>query len=199
MRKYIAMIAAALLLLCTLTACSEETPTPAEIFGMIESSENMRVELVINFDNIQCSTTIIEEDGERSHVSMETESFGAKSGDEYYVDTVDGVRWIYTENADGTWGKESLHQLLNTATSSGFADFFSDALYYKEDGNYRMYKTASVEFEDMTFNDVEIMILEDGSYCLTAVVSKTVDSLPVYGGATITFRQGGAAITIPEV
>lgn len=199
MKKYMAMLAAVLLMLCSFTACGEDLATPEEMFETIKAAEDLRVEMVIRYDDgIQTSTTIIEEDGDRSHVRMETESFGAIAGDEYYTGVVDGKRYIYSQNTDGSWKKELLQDWFTPASAEGLKAFFDSDLYYVEEGHYRMYKTGSTQLSGIVYNDVELEVMEDGSYCITAVISESIDGLQVYGSATITISIDDVTVTLPK-
>ena len=199
MKRIIAILTALWLLLGMLAGCGEKMLTPEEIFEKIQSADGVRMELVINYDDIQTSTTIIEEKGNVSRVYMETESFGAKSGEEYFLETLDGKRYIYTQTAEDQWVRSEWQEVFTAATIAGFSHLFESKLYYEEEGKYRMYDTATANFDGMSFNDVEIMLEKDGNYRLTAVVSQTIDQMPVFGSVTILFKLGDLSVQLPKV
>lgn len=200
MRKYWALLAAVLLVLCSLTACSDRMLTPDELYDSFSTAEKVRLEMYVNYDGIQTSTTVIEQDGDRTRVRMETSSFGATSGDEYYTAMEDGKQYLYAPDADGTWKKEAVGDWITPASVKGFEKLFDGGLYYETEEGYRMYKSSSAELDGMIFNEGEIIRDEDGNYLLTAVVSRTIDEMPVYGSAKITVTiSKDIVVTLPEV
>lgn len=199
MKKMIAMLTAVWLLLGVLAGCSEKMLTPEEIFDKIDAADSVRMEMVINYDDIQTSTTVIEEKGGLSRVYMETKSFGAKSSEEYFLETVDGKRYIYTRTAENKWAKSQWQDVFMAATISGFSHLFNSKLYYVEEDRYRMYDTEMVDFDGYYFSDVEILFEKDGNYRLTAVVSQIVDEMPLHGSVTILFTLGDVSIELPAV
>ena len=201
MRKYAAMLIAIVLMLCSLTACSEKELTPEEYFDLMMEEEKIRMELYVNYDDIQSSTTVIEKDGDRTRVYMETTSFGATDGDEYFTSIEDGKQYLYAPDKDGVWKKEVIGEWFTPATIEAMSVLFDDDLYYKTDeGDYRMYKSSSVEMEGLTLSDVEVLKDENGKYYLTAVVTRTIEEMPVFGSAKITFGKfGEVSVTLPKV
>lgn len=201
MRKYAAMLFAMVLILCSFTACAEKVLTPEEYFDLVMEEEKVRMELYVNYGDIQSSTTVIEKDGDRTRVYMETASFGAADGDEYYTSKEDGKLYLYAPDENGVWEKEEVGDWFTPATIEGMASLFDDDLYYKtEEGDYRMYKSSSVEMVGLTLSDVEVLRDEDGKYYLTAVVTRTIEEMPVYGSAKITFSKFGKVnVTLPKV
>ncbi len=198
MKKYISIVLTVCLLLVFVTACGDRL-TPEEIFERISSADNVRMEMVINYDNIQTSTTVIEKTGGCTHVSMITESFGAKSGDEYFTDTVDGVRYIYNKNADGAWKKDTLPEIFAVAEIEGFRDLFQNKLYYEDGDRYGMYKTETADLDGMFFEEIEIITVDENTYRLEGVASRKVNELYVFGALTVTFQIGGADFELPKV
>lgn len=200
MKKMIAMILAALALGGALTACGEEMPTPDAMFETIHAAEDVRMEMVIRYDdNIQTSTTVIEEDGDRTRVYMKTESFGAASDDEYFVSKEDGKQYLYVPTPNGEWKKEVLGEWFAPASVGGMAGLFNPDLYYAEEGGYTMYKTATVELDGMTFKDAKLEIVDEQTYRVNAVVSRKIDELEVYGSVTVTFTLKDLTVTLPKV
>ena len=202
MRKYMSLVLAAICLLMGLTACGEKQLTPDQMFDTVEAAKNVRLEMQVNYDGIQTSSTIIEQAGDITKVRMETSSFGATSGDEYYTETVGDEQYLYAKNEEGVWGKEKIGEWFTPASVDGFAGLFADGLYYKDEEKgkeYRMYESSSVELDSMTFRDAELKQDEDGNFVLTAVVTRTIDEMPVYGSVTLTIRVGGEVkVTLPK-
>lgn len=198
MRKYWALPAVVLLVLCSLTACGEKMPTPDQLIDSFAAADKVRLEMYVNYDDIQSSTTVIEQDGDRTKVRMETTAFGATDGDEYYTATEDGKQYLYAPNKDGVWEKELLGEWFIPASVGGFAELFDSDLYYETEEGYRMYKTSSAKLDGMTFNDAEITKDEDGNYVLTAVVSRTIEEMPVFGSVKITVTMDEKfSVTLP--
>lgn len=199
MKKMIALLTALWTVAAVLVGCGDSMPTPEEIFQKIENADSVRMEMLIHYDEVQTSSTVIEEQGDISRVYMETESFGAKEGEEYFLEHADGKRYIYTQTAENQWKKSQWQDVFTAATISGFSYLFDSKLYYVEEDRYRMYDTESVEFDGYTFNDVEIFLEEDGNYRMTAVVSQVMDEMPIYGSVTIRFTLGGVEVKLPAV
>ncbi|MBO5778860.1 MAG: hypothetical protein J6R82_04760 [Clostridia bacterium] len=197
MKKILSILTAALLM-GSLFSCSKEPLTPEGMFKTITEAEERRMEMVIVYGEIQTSTTIIEEEGDQSLVRMETESFGASDGDEYYTDVIDGKTYLITETADGTWQREVIGEWFSPASIAGLAELFDDGLYYEEEGIYLSYKSSTVELNGMTLSEMDLKITEDGAYVITAVVSHEVEDMPVYGKATITITLGDVTVQVPD-
>ena len=76
MRKYWALPAVVLLVLCSLTACGEKMPTPDQLIDSLAAADKVRLEMYVNYDDIQSSTTVIEQDGGRTKFVLGASAFG---------------------------------------------------------------------------------------------------------------------------
>ncbi len=198
MKKLLAAMMAALCVLCCLSSCGSENPTPKQIYQSVAGADSVRVEIVMNFDDITEYRTVIEQAGKISRIEQAVVNFGATDGDEFYLQKEGDKRYIYTEK-DGVWSRRELHKLETVATLEGLEPLFADDFYAEDEDCYRMSASSAIKLEDLIYTKLVLSPME-GGYQITGIVAQELEEMTLTGKLTITFTKlGEVTVTLPKV
>lgn len=199
--KPLSLAMSALLLVGSLTACAK-TPTPDEIYTLVDEAESAQMVVEMEFAELMTTTMTVEGEGDKSHVVIEMDVMGSSTEEESYMERVDGKIYTYTKGVGDKWVKTETDEDADDTSIDGFKELFNTENYLeydKETRRYVMKDDTIVDWDDMTCSEGYIEVGEDGTFTLFVKLAQTAEGTAFSGTLTLTISKiGEVTVTLPE-
>ena len=198
--KPISVMLSGLLLLTSLTACAK-TPTPEEIYEMVEDADSAKVTVKMDLGEIMSAKITMEMEGDKAHIVTKTEAMGMeteeetyqqKKGDKLITYTKDGDKWT-TEETDDEEDEAGLEEFKELFDMDNYEEFD------KESRRYVMKDDVDLDIDDMACSDGYIEVGEDGTYIIYVELKQEVMGTTLKGSMKITISDiGKVSVKLPK-
>ncbi len=201
--KPLSLALSALMLIGCLTACSEPTPTPEEIYEKVEKATDAKLTMEMEVAEMMSTKATMEKDGDKTYTKTESEALGQKFTDETYTETKgdklitytkDGDKWVKTETdkEEDDEDDDSLNAFKELFNSKNFGEFNTDK------NRYEMKKGATVEADGMQLSEAYIEVKDD-TFVIYAKLDMNTSGMEMSGSLKITVKLTDVSIDLPKV